>query len=431
MMTEEIQKKVLILGGIDHMIDVVKTANRMGYLTLVTDNNPGSPAKKHAHQSYDISTANIDEMVELVERERVDGVFTAFEDINTWNAEAIASRAGLPFYATKEQLEIASNKNRFKECCRRFGVPVIQEYTAVSILDERELERMKFPVIIKPVDSYASKGITVCYNAEEAREGFRKALSFSKSGKVIIEPFIDNSYGVQMFYTIRNKEIVLSGVADRYVHKGAKQQPPLPVAMMFPSKHQDLYIQTVDPKVREMIQGMGIENGLVFIQSLFEDDSFYIYEMGFRFSGEQHYKIIEKQTGINLLEMMLKHAVGEDISEYAIGQYDFGHMPRPSCNLPILLGSGTIGEIRGMEEVDAMPEVVSYVLNHSVGDEIQANGSYAQMFGRFNVVASSQETLCQSIESIYSQLKILSTEGAEMILVKHSLAEAVIQTDNA
>ena len=234
-----------------------------------------------------------------------------------------------------------------------------------------------------------------------------------------------------MFYTIRNKEIVLSGVTDRYVYKGAKEHPPLPIAMMFPSKHQDLYIRTVDPNVREMIQGMGIENGLVFIQSLFEADSFYIYEMGFRFSGEQHYKIIEKQTGINLLEMMLEHAVGEDISKYAIGQYDFGHMPHPSCNLPILLGSGTIGEIRGMKEVGAMPEVVSYVLNHSVGDEIQANGSYAQMFGRFNVVASSQETLCQTIESIYSQLKILSTEGEEMILVKHSPLEAVIQTDNA
>lgn len=430
-MAKAIQKKILILGGIDHMIDVVKTAKKMGYFTIVADNNPESPAKKHAHKSFDISTAEIEEMVELAEAERVDGVFTAFEDINTWNAEAIASKLGLPFYATKEQLEISSNKNKFKEFCRRYGVPVIQEYTADGTLDEAEIQMMKFPVIIKPVDSYASKGITVCYSEEEARVGFEKALGFSKSGKVIIEPFIDNSYGVQMFYTIRGKEIVLSGVTDRYVYKQAKEHPPLPIAMTFPSKHQGDYIETVDPKVREMIRGMGIENGLVFIQSLFEDGSFYIYEMGFRFSGEQHYKIIEKQTGINLLEMMLEFAVGEDISKYDIGRYDSGYMPYPSCNLPILLGSGTIGEIKGMDEVDAMPEVVSYVLNHSAGDDVEANGSYSQMFGRFNLVASSQEKLYQTIDTIYSQLIVLSTEGKEMILTKHSLLEAEMKSNNA
>lgn len=430
-MEKEIQKKILILGGIDHMIDVVKTAKDMGYFTIVADNNPESPAKKYADKAFDISTAEIDEMVDLGRMEGVDGVFTAFEDINTWNAEAIARRLGLPFYATKEQLEISSNKNRFKEFCRHYGVPVIQEYTADGTLEETELQKMKFPVIIKPFDSYASKGITVCYDEGEAREGFGKALGFSKSQKVIIEPFIDNSYGVQMFYTIRNKEIVLSGVTDRYVHKQAKEHPPLPIAMTFPSKHQDLYIRTVDPKVREMIRGMGIENGLVFIQSLFEDDAFYIYEMGFRFSGEQHYKIIEKQTGINLLEMMLEFAVGEDISKYAIEQYDFGYMPYPSCNLPILLGSGTIGEINGMEVVDAMPEVVSYVLNHEVGDEVEANGSYGQMLGRFNLVAPSQEKLYQTIEAIYSRLKVLSTDGKEMILTKHRLLEAQTKPNNA
>lgn len=430
-MRKAFQKKLLILGGTDHMIDVVKTAKKMGYFTLVADNNPEAPAKQHAHQAYDISTADIEGMVALAKTQQVDGVFTAFEDINTWNAEAIAGQLGLPFYATKDQLEISSNKNKFKEYCRRFGVPVIQEYAANGKLEEEELRQMKFPVIIKPVDSYASKGITVCYTEAEAQKGFQKALEFSKSKKAIIEPFIDNSYGVQMFYTICNKEIVLSGVTDRYVHKQEKEHPPLPIAMTFPSKHQDEYLENVDASVREMLRGMGIENGLVFIQSLFENGSFYIYEMGFRFSGEQHYKIIEKQTGINLLEMMLEFAVGEDISKYPINQFDHGYMPYPSCNLPILLGNGTISQINGLDKLGAMPEVVSHVLNHRAGDTIQANGSYAQMFGRFNLVASSQEALLQAIDDIYSHLEILSTEGKEMIIAKNSLLEAGVKMKNA
>ena len=420
-------KKVLILGGTRHMIEVIKTANAMGYYTIVADNVEGSPAKSFADKFFDESTADIPAMAEIVRTEEVDGVFTAFEDINTWNAEKLARATGLPFYASEEQLELSSNKNKFKELCRRYAVPVIPEYFAGEALNEELFHNMKFPVIAKPVDSYASKGITVCHNAEEVRDGFQKALGFSKSGKVIVEPFIDNSYGVQLFYAVRNGEIVLNGTTDRFVHKQSKEHPPLPIAMMFPSKHQQLYIDKVDPNVRSLIRGMGIENGLVFIQSLYEEGAFYIYEMGFRFSGEQHYKIIEKQTGINLLEMMLEFAVGEDISGYGIGAFDAGYMPKPSCNLPILLDSGIISTIEGMDKLDRMDEVVSYCLNHEVGDEITANGSYAQMFGRFNLVAGSEEALHNAIEALYDHLKIYSADGRNMVVAKHEPANVKAQ----
>ncbi|HSP22678.1 MAG TPA: hypothetical protein VLQ20_10195 [Planococcus sp. (in: firmicutes)] len=413
------KKKILILGGTRHMIDVVKTANAMGFYTIVADNVEGSPAKAHADKFFDESTADIQKLAEIVRVEKVDGVFTAFEDINTWNAEKLARVTGLSFYATEEQLEISSNKNKFKEFCRLYAVPVIPEYTAEGTLGEELLQNMKFPVIAKPVDSYASKGITVCHNPAEMRAGFEKALSFSKSGMVIVEPFIDNSYGVQMFYAVREGEIVLNGTADRFVHKQSKEHPPLPIAMTFPSKHQQQFIDTVDPNVRSLILGMGIENGLVFIQSLYAEGAFYIYEMGFRFSGEQHYKIIEKQTGINLLEMMLEFAVGEDIGKYGITAFDHGYMPKPSCNLPILLDAGTIANVSGMDKINRMEEVVSYCLNHEVGDAIAANGSYTQMFGRFNLVAGSEEELHNAMETLYDTLKIESLDGADMVLAKH------------
>lgn len=421
------KKKILILGGTRHMIDVVITANAMGFYTIVADNVAGSPAKAHANKFFDESTADIQKMTEIVRAEKVDGIFTAFEDINTWNAETLARETGLPFYATEEQLEVTSNKNKFKEFCRRYDVPVIPEYTAGTTLDDDTVQNMKFPVISKPIDSYASKGITVCHGPAEVKKGFEKALGYSKSGKAIVEPFIDNTYGVQMFYAVRSGEIVLNGTTDRYVHKQSKEHPPLPIAMMFPSKHQQRYINSVDPNVRNLIRGLGIENGLVFIQSLYEDDAFYIYEMGFRFSGEQHYKIIEKQTGINLLEMMLEFAVGEDIRKYNVGAFDYGYMPKPSCNLPILLGNGTIAKVSGMDDIARMEEVVSYCLNHEVGDVIAANGSYAQMFGRFNLVADSEEALHNTIEMVYKLLEISSREGADMVLAKHEPAKAKIQ----
>ncbi|MGM0899182.1 MAG: ATP-grasp domain-containing protein [Bacillota bacterium] len=416
------KKKILILGGTFHMVNVVETAKRIGYHTIVTDNMIGSPAKKIADQSYDVSTSDINKLAEIGRREQIDGVFTAFDDINTWHAVALCKTLNLPFYATPAQLEITSHKDRFKDYCRTFGVAVIEEYECDPSQDA-ELPTVEFPVIVKPVDSYASKGITVCYEEEELKKGVEKAVSESKSGKIMLERFVDSDIGVQAFYTARDGHIVLTAVTDRFTHKQAQEHPPLPVAMLFPSRHQEQYMKEVDPSVRKMIRGMGIENGLVFIQTMYDGGKIYVYEMGFRFSGEQHYHIIHKQTGVHLLEMMLDFSVGEDTACHPIEQFDHAPMPYPSANLPILLGPGTIAEIKGLEKVKAMPEVISCVINRSEGETIERSGSYSQMFGRFNLVANSQQALLETIEQIYGILEIRNEDGMDMIMARFHSAK--------
>lgn len=412
-------KKILLLSGIPHMVDVVKTAQNMGLYTIVTDRDPASPAKGVADKSYDISTSDIDRLAEIAKDEGIHGVFNGFDDVNTWNALALCERLGIPYYATYEQLQICSNKDRFKEHCRQFNVPVVAEYSLANGLDDELLGELRFPVIIKPVDSYASQGITVCYNADDLKAGHEKALEYSKSGTAILEPFIDTPYGLMMYYTVHDGDVVLSAVTDRHVHQHFEEHPPLPIAVMFPSRHREQYLAEVDPQVRDMLRGMGIQNGVLLIQALYEDGRFYLYEMGFRISGSQHYNIIEKQTGINLLEMMLDLSVGEDIQKYDTRRFDDSYIPYPSCNLPILMHSGTIGEIRGLDEILAMPEILTAVVNRKPGDTVQPTGSYAQMFGRFTIVAASAEELCQAIKTIYDKLEIISTAGEDMLLVRY------------
>ena len=413
------QKKILILSGISHMVNVVETAKNMGYYTIVTDKAPGSPAKKAADKSYDISTSEIDRLAEMAKHEQIDGVFNGFDDLNTWHALALCEKLGLPYYATEEQLEICSNKDQFKEHCRKFGVPVSEEYEIDANLQEEDLAKLTFPVIIKPVDSYASQGITICYTPEELKAGYEKALDYSKSGKAIVERFIDTPYGIMMYYTVQNGEVFLSAVTDRHVHQQYKEFPPLPIAVAFPSMHKELYLEKVDPQIRDMLKGMGIQNGVLMIQALYEEGEFFIYEMGFRISGSQHYTIVEQQTGINLLEMMLDYALGEPIAKYDISAFDNSYIPRPSCNLPILLDNGIIAKVSGLEKVLAMPQVLSFVGCRHAGDAIEHTGSYSPMFGRFNITADSLDKLHETIDAIYNSLKITSTENRDMVLVRY------------
>lgn len=423
-------KKILILGGYEHMSNVVITAKKMGLYTIVTDRMPGSPAKALADESFDISTSDIEALAELIKKETISGVFNGFDDINTWNAQALCEKMDLPFYATKEQLEICSNKDQFKAFCRMYDVPVIEEYEIGENLKET-VQQLSFPVIVKPVDSYASQGITVCYSPEEFEEGYAKALNYSKSGKAIVERFIDNSHGVMMFYTVRNGQVTLSAMTDRYVHKHYQEHPPLPTATLFPSRHLDLYVQTLDQKVRAMLQGMGIQNGVLFIQSLFENDAFYLYEMGFRMSGTQYYSIVEKQTGINLLEMMLDYATGGTLENYPVEKFDNGYTKFPACNLSILLKDGVIKEITGLEEIIAMPAVLAYIPVNDTGDTVEITGTYAQMLGRFNIAAENTDELTKIINHINSSLQVTSTDGSDMIAAKYNPAETDSQQSSA
>lgn len=405
-------KKILILGGYTHINDVVKTANRMGLYTIVTDREPKAPAKTFADKAYNISTDDIENLVEMAKAERIDGVFNAFDDFNTWQAQALCERLGLPHYATKEQLEICSNKDQFKSYCRRFGVPVIEEYNIKELENSLNSADLEFPVIVKPVDSYASQGITICYGREELEKAYAKARNRSKTGRVIVERFIDNSHGVEMYYTVKEGKVILTAVTDRYVQKLSEGHPPLPTKTLFPSQHLDHYITVLDGRMRNMIRGMGIKNGVLFFQSLLEDGNFYLYEMGFRLSGEQHYQIIEKQTGINLLEMMLDLAIGERLDAYPVGQFDNGFIRIPSCNLSVLLNEGTIKEIRGLDRILAIPEVLSFIQLKERGNRVEATGNYGQMLGRFNIVS---EDLKGTLEAINNLLEVISSDGQNLI----------------
>ena len=141
------KKKILILGGTFHMVTVVETAKCLGYYTIVADNMADSPAKKVADQSYDISPADTRRLAEIGSEEQIDGVFAAFDDISTWYAIALCKTIHLPFYAMPEHGEITSHKERFKDYCLTFCVPVIEQFECDSA-HVPELIKLEFPVSI-------------------------------------------------------------------------------------------------------------------------------------------------------------------------------------------------------------------------------------------------------------------------------------------
>ncbi len=404
-------KKLLILGGFPQMIDMIAAAKELGLYVIVVDRDPHSPSKRFADLALDISTADVDALEQLCRDEKVNGVFTGFEDYNIHIARELCERLGLPFYATEEQLDTVTNKLHFKNKCREYGVPVIEQYTLSEALSEG-----KYPYIIKPADSYGSRGITICRSNEELTAGYEKAVGVSASRTAIIERFVDNDHGVELFYTVVNGNIHLTVTADRYTVRNGETTVPLPVAEVFPGRHRNEMKEKLDTPIRNMLKGMGIQNGLVLIQALYDGDGgYFIYEMAYRFTGEQHYRLVEKQHGVKLSHMMLKAALGEDISEYDNALLDDECFIKPSINLALVLNPGKVKKITGLNRVYQIDEVISYNLTHADGDEIAASGDYSHMLIRVNMVAESYEALCRAVALVDEYVAVESETGEDML----------------
>lgn len=408
------KERLLILGGITHMLDVVTHANQKGIYTIVCDYDPCSPAKRIAHKAYDVSTTDIEKLREIALKENVSGVFAGFEDLNTWNALRLCEQLKIPFYASESQLFITSNKHQFHEACKKNNIPVVNEHVYQSG-DTLLPERMEFPIIVKPVDSYASRGISIIDNFESLRIALEKACAFSKTNSAVIEHFFEG-YGIEAYYTVVNGSVALSAVADRYVLNQGGHVPPLPTGTIFPSRHLKVFLEKYDEKYKVFIRSLGIKNGLVLFQTVKDKENIYVYEMAYRLTGEQHYQIVKKECNIDLLDFMIDLSLGHDLHVYEEKIKDHVFVNRPACNLAILLKKGKISCIKGLDEILILPEIVSYVQTGFVGTEIKDIGNYGQIFVRFNIVCESWDRLREVLDFIDDVVSVLSEQGNEMVL---------------
>lgn len=409
-------KTLLILGGVTLSREIIKYAKKLGINVYVTDYLENSPSKKFADKSFMVSTTDVNAISKLVEDENIDGILTGYVDMLLPYYEEVSRKTNRPCYATKEQIAILTDKVKFKELCREFDIPVVEEYSLENPLDEQGYKYLKYPVLLKPVDNSGGRGITICNNPGAFIENFKKTQSFSKSRKVLIERLM-KTQEVTIFYVLQNGKIKLTAMGDRHIQHFQDGIIPLPVGYTFPSVYLKEYEKTIHPKVTSMFNHLGMKNGMVFIQSFVENGSCVFYEIGYRLTGSLEYKIIEHACGFNPMEMMIQQAVSGssniDIEKLANPNFNCHY-----CNITFPAYPGTIGSIAGVNEILKMPNVIDMVLSYNEGDEIpkKALGTLAQVVARVFAYAATKQELKSVIDNIHHKFKVASVTGENLLL---------------
>lgn len=410
-------KKLLVLGGTRLCSEIVQKAKELGLFVIVADYDPNSPAKSIADKASMVSAADVDKVVQLIQEEQVDGVLTGFIELLLPFYQQICEKAHLPCYATEEQIEYGTNKIKFKQICRDFGIPVVDEFVLNGAPSQSDIENIPYPVILKPCDNTAGRGINICNDSQEFVEKYPNSLSYSPSQQVIIEKYTPWEE-VTIFYAAQDGHVFLTGMADRYVQNRQNNSIPLPVAYIFPARNLDDYLRTLDQKVVAMFESMGVKNGMIFIQSFVKDGHFVFYEMGFRLTASLEYHVLSKTNNINILELLIHYAVTGKMHDEPIYNKVLPTSDKYGANITFLIKPGEIGRIEGVEEILKLPEVTTCFLSYQAGDVIpeKATGTLLQVVARVLLVADSMPELINTMDRIHSIFKVYSPDGYNMLL---------------
>ena len=400
-------KKLLILSSYYTEVEVVKRAKALGYYTIVTDNHTDpvqTPAKFIADEAWDISWTDYDTLERKCREVGVNGVLAGFSEFRVEAMIRLCERLNLPCSLTLEQLEITRDKDKFKRTCEKYAIPCVPEH--------KYSESFEFPVIVKPVDRAGSAGITVAYNKEEFEKSYEYALSMSPSKTVIIEDFIHDGVKVDVYYYVKNNLITLLGTSDTIMCKGSEGAEILQKGWPFPSRYEGQYIDEVDGCVRDMINGLGINNCYLTMSAFYTKGRIFFFEAGFRLSGEMSFNYYKAFSGVDYLNEMIRFSMG-DSGDSVLPQLDYSG--KFSMILNFFIKDGTVAAIENVAAVRAIPEVVDFLIYGQEGQTVVNSTKVLKKFAMCTICSEDKNRLAEVVGKVNSLFSVKDTEGREMV----------------
>ncbi len=411
-------KKLLILGANPETVPLVQVANEMGVKTLVTSNEPTDAAKKYAWKAYDVDGLDVAGVIALANEERVDGVLVGVADILVPIYCKVCDALDLPCYATQDIVRVFSYKDVFKATCERYGVHGIPEYYLDECLNISDIEKINFPVMVKPVDGYSGLGMTVCYSADELKSAVEKALAISKKKRFIVERYMQCE-DMGMYYTFKDGYCSASCIYDRYT---TDEQPGLSRVCLggtYPSKHMDEYFSRMHNNVLRMFKDIGIRNGVLMLSAFYEKGEFYVYDTGFRLQGEAPHLLIKAIHGFDQREMLIRFALTGSEGKVSLETDDDPKLRgKWASTLWFLLKSGKIAKIEGMDAIKEDERIVANVQRLYEGDQVRSEwiGTEKQVLTRLYIVCRDKEELAKCLKEYQKKIKVYDEDGNNMVL---------------
>lgn len=404
------QKKLMLLGGIRYLLPVIKAAHEQGYYVITTDYLPDNIAHKYSDEYVNVSIIDKEAVLKVAQEKQIDGIMSFGVDPGVVAAAYVAEKMGLPFQGSYKSVSILQDKSKFRAflTANGFNVPNAKGYTS---LDEaiKDVDFFNWPVIVKPVDSAGSKGVSRVDKPEGLASAIEYALREAHNGHFIIEDFLEkkgNSSDTDCF-TIDGK-LVYCSFSDQRFDVNATN-PYTPSAYSWPSTIPQWAQDELQSELQRLMKLLDMKTGIYNVETrLCKNGKPYIMEVSPRGGGNRLAEMLNYSTKTKLVEFAVEAAMGEPITELNSPHY-FGHLAE------VILHSDEAGLFDHLEIAEDKKErIVETDLWVEKGDKVEnfdgANHAIGTLVVRFNTL----EELEQAMDNLGLWCKVIVNQPTKI-----------------
>ena len=406
-------KKLLMLGTSYGSLLMLDYAKKQGVYTIVTDylEPEHSPGKLAADEYWMINTGDLDALEAKCREENVNAVVCGISEFNLEMCMALCERLGLPCYCTPGAWHYSRDKVDYKALATKLGAPLATDYFLSDPPTREELDKVQYPVVVKPIDLSCNRGISYAHDEAEMLAACDYARSMSKSRKLVVERMLHGEewYGT---YALADGKVSLLALCAMYAQPGYPKFCYSITSTL--SNHVEDFCREINPAIEKVLQGVGCKEGYAWTQAMLDEDGhFYIIEMGYRLDGDMMFVPFKDLLGFDTIAWIVDYALGKKNDPAQLPKSQEKAFKR--CATSYMLWTdekgGTIASIEGLDEVRSWSGVTVDSLA-CVGDPIRPYGP----LGCILFTTDDAEEMFKLIRRVNDTVRIKNTDGDDVLI---------------
>ena len=379
------KKKLMLLGGIRYLLPAIDIAHKHDIYVITVDYLPDNIAHKFSDEYHNVSILDKEAVLTLAKELKIDGILSYAVDPGVVTAAYVAEQMNLPFTCSYESACILQDKSRFRQFLsdHGFNVPNAKGYNNIDDAF-KDVDYFHWPVIVKPVDSAGSKGVSKVEHPNDLQKAIVHALTESHNGHFIVEDFLelDGYQSSADCFSIDGK-LVYADYSDQLFDKDAAN-PYTPALEIWPSTMPLAHQYYLTSELQRLITLLNCGTGLYNVESrLCKNGKPYIMEVSPRAGGNRIAELQRMGTGIDLIEAEVFKAIGEPLpNNISMPHYD-------GCYVNDIVHSSKAGAFQGLtyEETFKKSHVISEAVYPAIGSHVEAfhgaNNAIGSIFLKF------------------------------------------------
>ena len=321
------RKKIMILGGgpnrigqgiefdycCVHAAFALKEEN---YETLMVNCNPETVSTDYdTSDKLYFEPLTMEEVMNIVDRERPDGVIVQFGGQTPLKLALALEQAGVPIIGTSpNSIDLAEDRERFSALIKQLAIKQPDNGMARSYDEAFKIaEALGYPVLVRPSYVLGGRAMQIVYDGEALQNYMTHAVSASPEHPVLIDKFLDDAIEVDVDALGDGEDYVIGGIMEHIeragVHSGdsACSLPPKTISREVQNEIRDHTIA--------LAKALNVR-GLMNAQFAVQGSNVFVLEVNPRASRTVPF--VSKAIGVPLAKIAAKIMVGRKLKELGL-----------------------------------------------------------------------------------------------------------------